>query len=168
MKPKPLILILGVLITIFFLSTSWGLLSDDASVGKTAEAIVNMIRGLQDQAKEPLAQADVVGTSSADCREQLGRRRFVLSRGESCRIDVRKSSVPVRTLTVVHQEGPPVELAMKAEDGDREQKETIPLDEGDEPERLEVQFMREGARLLLRCTRQPSLQNRCVVTTPSL
>lgn len=168
MKPKLLIIILGVLIALFFVSTSWGLLSNDASVGGTAEAVVNMIWSLQDQAKEPLSRGDVVGASSTDCRDQLRRGRFVLSRGGFCHVDIGKSSVPVRTLPVVHEEGPPVELEMKVEDGDRGQKETIPLDEGDEPERLEVQFMREGARLFIRCTRQPSLQNRCVVTTPSL
>lgn len=167
MNAKLLLLILGGLIVLFFVGTGWGLLSGDQSVGGAAEAIVNMVRGLQ--AKEPLSPDEVVNATPANCRRQLRQRRFTLAQGESCQFDVGESSTPVRTLTLRlqssdTQSGDEVELEMDPDEGDMDPV-TLSAEEkdGQRDDELEVQFVREGGRLVITCTDATGVQNQCVI-----
>lgn len=166
MSPKLLLIILGVLVVLFFVSTGWGLSSDDQSVGGAAEAVVNMVRGLQ--STEPLSPDDVIGAEPANCRDQLRQNQFNLGQGQSCQLDVGEASVPVRALTLDLQEGNQVRLRMIAggEIG-MDQTETLPTDNDDDQRRIELQFVREGGRLVITCTNGSPLQNRCVINVLS-
>lgn len=166
MSPKLLLIILGVLVVLFFVSTGWGLSSDDQSVGGAAEAVVNMVRGLQ--STEPLSPDDVIGAEPANCRDQLRQNQFNLGQGQSCQLDVGEASVPVRTLTLRLQQGNQVDLRMIAGGGNgMDQTETLPIDNDDDPRRIELQFVQEGSQLVFTCTSGAGPQNRCVLNVLS-
>jgi len=162
MSANRLLIILGVLIALFFVVTGWGQLSDEQSAGGVSEAVVNMVRGLQ--SKAPLSPNDLIGANPPDCREQLRRKQFTLAEGQSCELGVGEASDPVRTLTLQLQQGHRVRLRLSAgEEDDTEQTETLPTD-GETPKNLELQFMREGGRLVIACTEASSSQRQCVIT----
>jgi len=161
MSAKRMLIILGVLIALFFVATGWGQLSDEPSAGGVSEAVVNMVRGLQ--SKEPLSPNDLIGANPSDCREQLRRKQFTLAEGQSCELGVGEASDPVRTLTLQLQQGHQVRLRLSAgEEDDTKQTETLPTD-GETPKNLELQFIREGGRLVLACTDATGAQNQCVI-----
>lgn len=162
MNAKLLIIILGGLIVLFFVGTGWGLLSDDSSIGGAAETIVTVVRGLQ--AKAPLSPEEVIDATPANCRGQLRQRQFALAQGDVCQLEVGESSTPVRTLTLRLQRGEQVELRMVAggESG-TDQTEELPLDEGEDRRRLELQFVREGGRLTITCVPRAGSDDQCIL-----
>jgi hypothetical protein len=166
MSAKRMLIILGVLIALFFVVTGWGQLSDEQSAGGVAEAIVNMIRWLE--TKEPLSPNDLASANPSDCREQLRRKQFTLAEGQSCRLEVGDASDPVRTLTLRLQQGRRVHLQMigGGENG-VDQTETLPTDSEEDPARIELQFVREGGRLVIACTDATPPQNQCVLNVLS-
>lgn len=162
MNAKLLLVIVGALVVLFFVGTSWGLLSDDQSVGGAAKTVVNMVRGLQE--KEPLTSSDVSRAVPPTCREQLRRGQFKVSESESCQLNVGDASTPVRTLTLGLQQGNQVRLRLIAGGENRmDQTETLPTDSNDDPRRIELQFVREGGQLVITCTNVASPQNVCVI-----
>ena len=157
-----MLIILGVLIALFFVVTGWGQLSDEPSAGGVAEAIVNMVRGLETK-KEPLSPNDLTDADPPDCREQLRRKQFTLPEGQSCRLEVGAASDPVRILTLQLQQGNQVRLRLSAGgEDDTERTTTLPAD-GETPKTLELQFVREGGRLVIACTDATGAQNQCVI-----
>lgn len=166
MNAKLLIIILGGLIVLFFVGTSWGVLSDDQSVGGVAEAVVNMVRGLQKD--EPLDASDVMDADPADCRELFRREEYTLDGRQACRLVVDESSVPVRTLTLRHQHGNPVELEMRMGDDEDMDPEMLPVEdeEGQEKHEIELQFVPDGGRLTITCKRTGG-PNQCVLAVVS-
>lgn len=160
MNAKLLLIILGALVALFFVGTSWGLLSDDQSVGGAAEAVVRMVRGLQDE--EPLTSSDVIDTAPAHCREQLHRRQFILAAGQSCRLHVGEASDPVRTLTLRLQQGREAVLRMQtAGEDDTEQTQVLPTE--NEARQIELQFLSRGGQLTVLCRDGAGSQSRCVM-----
>ena len=172
MSANRLLIILGVLIALFFVATGWGQLSDSQSVGGVSKAIVNLVQGLRET--EPLAPSDVSDTEVSDtdpanCRDQLRREQFILAEGKTCRLKVEESSgSPVRTLTLRLQQGRRVHLQMigGGENG-VDQTETLPTDSEEDPARIELQFVREGGRLVIACTDATPPQNQCVLNVLS-
>lgn len=157
-----MLIILGVLIALFFVATGWGQFSDEQSAGGVAKAIVNMVRGLE--TKEPLSPNDLIDADPPNCREQLRRKQFTLPEGQSCHLEVGEASDPVRTLTLQLQQGNQVRLRLSVgEEDDTEQTATLPTD-GENPKNLELQFVREGGRLVIACPESVSSPRQCVLT----
>ena len=160
MSAKGLVLLLGLLIALFFLSMMLGPGSGDQSVGGVAEAVVDLVRGFRKE--DPLTLADLAGTTPAACQEQLRRGRFTLAEGQSCRLEVGDASAPVRTLTLRLQRGRQAALRlMTGGEGGRTQTQELPTS-ADERQ-LTLQFVSEGGTLNIACRRGAGPQAQCLL-----
>ena len=157
MSAKGLLLVLGLLIALFFLSMVLGPGSGDQSVGGVAEAVVDLVRGLRKE--EPLRLADLAGTTPPACRKQLRRGRFALAEGQSCRLEVGDASAPVRTLTLRLQRGR--QAALRLTTGGRTQTQELPTS-ADERQ-LTLQFVSEGGTLSIACRQGAAPQAQCLL-----
>lgn len=115
MNKKTFFAILGLLAFLCILCSGLGILR--TVLGEKTKASVPS--NLEEMVSQRLSAGDVDSAQPSKCREQLRQGAFVLAEGESCRLTIKSSSLPVRELPLQVTQGDQVRVVTNPKEENR-------------------------------------------------
>jgi hypothetical protein len=143
MNKKTFFAILGLFAFLCILCSGLGILR--TVLGESTQASIPS--NLEEMLSQRLDTEDVDSAQPSKCREQLRQGAFVLAEGESCRLTIKSSSLPVRELPLQVTQGDQVRVVTDPNEENR-------LTAGQTLERgkhTKAQIFQEGGRIEIEC-----------------
>lgn len=147
MNPKLFFVLVGLLVLIFVIGTSAGLIKTADQKGTFT--LPDWGDRIQRSLEKPLKASDVRTAFPPECRDLLQRGRYDLPEGKTCTILVEASKANVRTVTLALEQGNNAEVVLAPRgEGRLTARQTLDA-AGDE---TGIDVFKEGGTLEITCT----------------
>ena len=156
MEKKTFFAILGLLVFLCLLCSGLGILRGTLNTNGD----VNIPPSLDGRLTQQLNIADIDNAKPSTCENQLQQGIFVLEEGESCRLTIKPSNLPVRALSLQVTQGDSVRVTTDPKEENRLTAEQT-LSGG---KRTKAQIFQEGGTLEIECI-SGGPDDSCKITT---